>query len=69
VKGHFFQKLVEITRFKVTISKNIATFAQIFPQKALKYTIFFTIQERTKICQMAKSFYLLQTVSKKAKWQ
>jgi len=40
--------LVKMTRFKVRISKNIASFAQISPKQALKYTIFFNIQKMAK---------------------
>jgi len=34
---------IKITRFKVRISQNIASFVQIPPKKALKYTIFYNI--------------------------
>ena len=39
-------------------------FAGIFPQLALKDTIFFNFQKRPKKGQMAKSFYFWQTASK-----
>ena len=41
-------------------------FTQIFPNQALKCTIFFNIYKRPKTGQMAKPFYFWQTVSKKA---
>jgi len=41
-------------------------FAQICPKQTLKYTIFANIQKGPKNGQMAKPFYLRQTVSKKA---
>ncbi len=37
-----------IARFKVVIKKNIASFAQISPEQALKYTIFVNIPKWPK---------------------
>jgi hypothetical protein len=37
-----------MTRLKVRISSDIASFAQISPKQALKYTIFFNTQKRGK---------------------
>ena len=68
IKAKFLQKFVKITRLKFRISSNIVSFAQIFPKQALKCTIFFNIQKRPKNGQMAKPFYVWQTVSKKAKF-
>jgi len=52
-----------MTRIKVRISLNIASFARISPKHVLDILFSSTTSK------MAKSFYLWQTVSKKAKWQ
>jgi len=41
----FFKFFFQITRFKVGISRNTSSFAQISPKQAFKYTIFFNIQK------------------------
>jgi len=55
-----------MTRFKVIILLNIASFAQISLKQVLKYTIFFNTKNLKK--KMAKSFYFCHTVSKKVKF-
>jgi len=45
---NFFKYFFAITRFKVGIKKNIASFAQISPEQALKYTIFVNIPKWPK---------------------
>jgi len=42
---NFFKKLVKISRFKVRISLNIASFYHISPKETLKYTFFLNIKK------------------------
>jgi len=53
-----------MTKLKVRISSNIASFVQISPKQVLKYTIFFNIQKRLKngniILFLAKRFKKVQ---------
>jgi hypothetical protein len=54
-----------MTRLKVIVSQNVASFAQKSPKQDLKYTIFFNIKKWVNsqvIIFLAKCF-------KKAKWQ
>ena len=45
-----------MTRFKVRISLNIASFEQISPKQALKYTIFFNIKKGRKMTRLSNNF-------------
>jgi len=52
IKTNFLQKFVKITRFKLGTSNNIASYAQIFPTRALKYTLFCNIPKRPKMAKL-----------------
>jgi len=54
-----------MTRFKVRISLNIASFEQISPKQALKYTIFFNIIKGRKMTRLSNHFITCKPFQKR----